>query len=259
MGTIRIETEGAIGWLIIDAPQKHNAMTAQMWEDLPLKLAALTEDPSLRVIVLRGAGERAFSAGADISEFQEMRQGDAATIYNELNTSAFAALRGASKPLIAMIDGYCLGGGALLAFAADLRIASEEALFSLPPAKLGLGFDVEWIKLVLSVMPAAFAREMLYTGARFKAARLQDAGALNRVVARADLLDETRLLAAEIAGNAPLSVHAFKRAIDDVARPAGPLDAETHNALTKACFDSEDYKEGQLAFQEKRKPVFKGS
>ncbi len=258
MPEISVESEGPLGWIIINNEARLNALTSAMWHQFPSIVDELEHTPDIRVIILRGAGERAFSAGADISEFDEMRQGKAAEAYNQANSAAFQALRNCSKPTLSMVQGYCFGGGMLLALASDLRLACEGATFSLPPARLGLGFDLDWTRLVLSVLTPSFAREMLFTGGRFSASELFRHGALNRVHAQAALEEETRSLALKIAGNAPLSVQAFKFAIDDLSAMSEDIDRSPHDARTKACFDSADYQEGRRAFSEKRTPLFKG-
>ena len=258
MSEITTYSDGPLGWITISAPEKLNSMSEKMWQQLPEAVAQLEKDPAIRVLILRGDGTKAFSAGADISEFDKVRHGAAARAYNEANSAAFRAIMACSKPTISMIEGHCLGGGLLLALASDLRFAAEGARFALPPARLGLGFNLDWTALTLKTLPAPFAKEMLFTGARFSAEALLAQGALNRVFADDELLDKTRSIALDIAGNAPLSLLAFKRAIDDLAALTMLEDRAPHDRATRACFESEDYKEGRLAFQEKRKPNFKG-
>lgn len=258
MATIDCEVRGHVGWLTLNSPEKLNALNEEMWAALPGRVATLAADDAVRVIVLRGAGMKAFSAGADISEFNEVRSGARAAGYNALNNGAFAALQDCPKPTISMISGFCLGGGFLLALSTDLRVAGHGAKFSLPPAKLGLGFDVRWISPLVKVMPPHRVKEMLFTGARYEAVEIAEFGLFNRLVADEDLLATTTELAETIAGNAPLTLHNVKTAIDALAENDQSVDFAAQDALTQRCFASEDYAEGRTAFAEKRKPVFKG-
>ena len=208
--------------------------------------------------MLRGAGTRAFSAGADISEFDSARAGDAAAAYDALNDAAFRALSGCTKPTIAMIHGFCLGGGFAIALCADIRLADDVAEFAIPAAKLGLGYNARWVRPLLAAVPPARAKEMLFTGRRFKVAEALAMGLVNTAVPAAELEATTRALAGDIAANAPLTVRAAKRTIDELVRNPQTPDLAALDAAVAACFDSEDYAEGRLAFKEKRKPRFQG-
>ncbi len=257
-GQVRLEKDGAIGWIIMDQPARHNALTATMWRSLPALIGKAEADGAVRVIVLRGAGGKAFCAGADISEFDTVREGGAASEYDALNQAAFDAVAGSGKPVIAMIQGFCLGGGLALALCCDLRVAAEDAQFSLPPAKLGLGYHPRWIKPLLACVSPASAKELLFTGERFGYSHALRMGLINRVFQPEKLEPGVRALAQTIAENAPLTIHAAKRTIDAFA---ADLSAETMQALmdlVAKCSASEDYAEGRRAFREKRKPDFKG-
>ena len=250
--------DGATAWIIAQNLARMNAWTTTMWQALPGHIATAVADPQVRVIVLRGAGDKAFSAGADISEFESARTGNASKAYDALNDAAFTALANCPKPTIAMIHGFCLGGGLGLALSCDLRIADDASQFAIPAAKLGIGYNARWIRPILSAMSPARAKEMLFTGRRFKAAEAEAMGIVSRIATWTSLEAETRALAAEIATNAPLSVAAAKRVIDEIVRhPENPGMAEL-DRLVAACFDSQDYTEGRRAFLEKRKPEFKG-
>lgn len=255
---LRLEREGQIGFVVISNPARMNAFTAGMWGAVPEVIAAAEADPDIRVIVLRGSGQKAFSAGADISEFESARSGASAAAYDALNDNAFRALSGCTKPTIAMIHGFCLGGGLAVALCTDIRIADEAAQFAIPAAKLGLGYNARWMRPLLAAVPPARAKEMLFTGRRFKVAEAQAMGLVNTVTPAADLEQTTRTLAADIAANAPMTVRTAKRTIDELTRNPQTPDLTTLDAMVQACFESEDYAEGRLAFMEKRKPQFKG-
>lgn len=257
-GHIACETEGAVAWLTFDNPARMNALNTAMWEALPQLISAAENDNNIRLIVIRGAGVRAFSAGADISEFGTERTGDAAKRYDQLNHAAFDAVMNCAKPTIAMVHGFCMGGGMEIALCCDLRLASQEAIFSIPAVKLGIGYNPRWIRPLLSALSAAQAKEVLFTGRRFSASEAMQMGMLSKLCEPGALENETRAMAQMIAENAPLAVYAAKRCIDEFLHSPGQPDMAALDALIDACFESEDYAEGRQAFVEKRKPVFSG-
>lgn len=250
--------EAGIATIEISNPARMNAMTADMWGALPGLIAQAEADAAARVIVLRGAGTRAFCAGADISEFDTQRSGDAVHTYDVLNHNAFDALTNCTKPTIAMIHGFCLGGGLGLALACDLRVGDEASTFAIPAAKLGIGYNPRWISPILRAVSPATAKLILYTGRRFTASEALAMGLVTSLARTDDLFVVVRGLASEIAGNAPLSVRAAKAIIDELAERPGTADLAKLDHFITACFDSEDYAEGRRAFTEKRKPIFKG-
>ena len=250
--------EGPLAWITLANSARMNAMTSAMWKALPELIARAEADQQVRVVILRGTGNKAFSAGADISEFGTARTGVAAKSYEALNEAAFQALSKCQKPTIAMIHGFCMGGGLAIALCCDLRIADEASQFAIPAAKLGIGYNPRWVRPVLAAIPAGRAKEMLFTGQRFRSSDAAAMGLINRVVAASGLEAGTRALALEIAANAPLSVMAAKHTIDEIMRHPEAPDLAALDRLVEACFESEDYAEGQRAFLEKRKPVFKG-
>lgn len=255
---LRLEIEGPLAMLVADNSARLNAFTAGMWAAIPELVAKAEADPQVRIIVMRGAGNRAFSAGADISEFENARTGDRAKAYDTLNHNAFTALMNAAKPTIAMIHGHCLGGGLGLAACCDLRLADAAAQFAIPAAKLGIGYNPRWVGPLLALASPSRVKELLFTGRRFNAGEALAMGLVDRVVPTAALEEATRALAGEIAANAPLSVRAAKRTIDELSRNPATPDIAALDATIEACFDSDDYAEGRRAFLEKRKPQFKG-
>lgn len=256
--SITTHIQDAIGWVTFNSPQKLNSLNEAMWLSLPAIISDLEMNSDVRIIILRGSGEKSFSAGADISEFDRVREGDAAANYNALNNAAFKSLQECKKPTIAMIHGFCLGGGFLLALSVDLRIASNKAQFSLPPAKLGLGFDVRWLSPLLKLVPPHIAKELLFTAERYSADQCFQMGMLNSVFDAEKLEAETIKLATTIGGNAPLTLENVKSAIDALARNDHHIDFAAQDELSARCYNSLDYAEGRRAFSERRPPVFTG-
>lgn len=251
--------DGAIGWIIFNNPERHNATSYEMWQSLPLALSAYVGDPDVRVIVVRGAGEKAFSAGADISQFKERRTGpEAVKEYNAAADAANQALRSCAKPTIAMIHGYCIGGGTAVAAGCDIRIASDDARFGVPAAKLGLGYRFEGIKRLAGIVGPAATAEIFFTGRQFTVQEALQMGLVQRLVPAAELEARTLEYANSIAANAPMTIAAVKRALIELGKDPAERDLALCQRMVEACFESADYAEGQVAFMEKRVPRFTG-
>ncbi len=257
--SVRLEREGGLAWITLSNEERMNALNAAMWARLPQLVAEAESHADVRVILLRGAGTRAFSAGADISEFQTARTGNSAKAYDALNHAAFEALTSAVKPTIAMIHGFCLGGGLGLAACCDLRFADDKSAFAIPAAKLGIGYNPRWVRPLLRLAKPASVKELLFTGRKFMSDEAFAAGLVNRVMAADELESYTREIAGVISRNAPLTIRAVKLAIDELVRHPEHPDATRLDAAVEACFQSADYVEGRAAFLEKRKPVFNGT
>jgi len=250
---------GGIGWLIFNQPEKHNAMSFAMWQAIPRIMADFEADPEVRVIVLTGAGERAFVSGADISEFEEKRdRAETIKIYDQASEAANKSLIGASKPTMAMIRGYCIGGGLAIALTTDIRIAAEGATFAVPAAKLGLGYGYAGIRRLTDIVGPSFAKEIFYTARQFSTEEAKLMGLINRVLPAGELESYVERYAGLIAGNAPMTIKAAKMAINAAVTDEGVRDMGAVKSAVEACFGSEDYKEGRRAFMDKRKPQFKG-
>ena len=249
--------DGAIGWLTFNNPERRNAVSLDMWEAIPGVLDDFSADAAIRAIVLTGAGDKAFVSGADISQFEKQRSSaEAVAHYDAVGERAQTALKQCDKPVIAMIRGYCIGGGLAIAMLCDLRICSADARFGIPAAKMGLGYRASSMKNLVDIVGAAYAREIMITARQFSPEEALRMGLVHKVVDVAELEKTTRDYCEMIAANAPLTMRAAKRIIREVS--AAKYDVEACAAWVKECFDSEDYREGRRAFMEKRKPVFKG-
>ena len=249
------QVDGHVGTLTIANVAKQNALSFDMWDSLPQRIRELDDDPNVRVIVLRGAGERAFASGSDISQFGERRNTpEGVALYNATVDGAVAAVGAARKPTIAWIHGYCFGGGLALALHCDLRIAGERASFSIPAGKLGLGYNHLWLQRLTWVVGPAHAKEILYTARRYNDDEAMRIGLVNRRCST----DEFTGLVDEICALAPLTHIATKAAIDAATAP-GVYDPSLAIAAIRRCFESRDYVEGRNAFAEKRAPDFRGA
>jgi enoyl-CoA hydratase len=251
--------DGAIGWITFNNPARHNAVSMAMWEGLHDIVADYAQDDAVRVIVVKGAGERAFVSGADISEFEEKRSSPETTrLYNETGQKATLALKHVNKPTVAMIRGYCVGGGVSIALACDLRIAAEGSSFAVPAAKLGLGYELEGVRKLVDVVGPAFAREIFYTARQFTGQEALAMGLINRLVPADWLESYVRDYATSIAANAPLTVASIKTLVAQALKDESERDLRLCQDVVDRCFNSADYVEGRQAFMEKRPPKFTG-
>jgi enoyl-CoA hydratase len=251
-------TEG-VGVVTFNNPDKRNAMSLEMWEGLGQALTELRDDADVRVVILRGAGDKAFMSGADISQFEKTRHNAAASEeYSGRSDAQRALLANYPKPTIACIRGFCLGGGMQVAMLTDIRIASDNSQFGIPAAKLGIAYGFDGLKHLVSLVGPSQARLLLYTGVRIDSAEALRIGLVDRVVADAELWNATSEIARIISENAPLAVKAAKITIAQVLKDKDDRDMAAIKAIGTACMDSEDFREGRQAFMEKRKPKFMG-
>jgi enoyl-CoA hydratase/carnithine racemase len=250
--------EGAIGWLTFNKPERRNAVSVDMWEAIPTILDRFEQEPAVRVIVLQGAGDQAFVSGADISQFEAVRSSPETTLnYERVFDAANDRLVACAKPTIAMIRGFCIGGGLAIAAGCDIRIAEEGARFGIPAARLGLGYGAAGVKKLMELVGPSFTKEIFFTARHFSADEAHAMGLVNRVVPVDSLESYTRQYCNFICDNAPMTILALKRTVGELLL-GDRADLETCEQLVKACFDSEDYVEGRRAFMEKRRPVFRG-
>jgi enoyl-CoA hydratase len=258
-GKILQKIDDGVGVITFNNPEKRNAMSLDMWEGVGSALIELREDPHVRVVILTGAGDKAFVSGADISQFEKNRHNAAASEeYSRKSAAQRALLADYPKPIIACIRGFCLGGGMQVAMSADIRIASENSQYGIPAAKLGIAYSYDGLKNLVSLVGPSWARLIMYTGMRIDSTEAVRIGLVDRVVPDTELWNATMEIARTISGNAPLAIKAAKLTIAQVLKDPEDRDMDAIKAIGTACMDSEDFREGRTAFMEKRKPRFKG-
>jgi enoyl-CoA hydratase/carnithine racemase len=250
---VLVGQEAGIGWIVFDNAERHNALTPEMVNGMASAVDQLAADESVAVVVMRGAGTRAFMSGADIGRLGAWVPDDGSAA-----RTPWAALRSLEKPLVAMIHGWCLGGGVHVALCADIRIAADDAEFGIPAAKLGAGYPYDAIQSLVHLVGPAVAAEILYVGERLGARDARRVGLVNRVVPKDELEATVLAVASTIAANAPLTIRAAKAAIRTAAGEPGGRDAGWCERLAAGCMTSEDFTEGRRAFAEKRAPRFAG-
>jgi len=255
-GRVESMREGAVGWIVFDHPERRNAIAPHMWGELSAAARAFAKDDAVRVVVLRGAGEAAFVSGADIS-----RLGPATSAESESWTpnepdagDPFAELEAIPKPVIAMIHGFCYGGGVALSLCADMRYAADDASFSIPAARLGVGYGSTAVETLANLVGLSMAKEILFSARRYSAADALRMGLVNQVLPKPELEDFVRELADRIAENAPLTVRSVKLIANELRKPAASRDKAAVSKSLQACFESGDFSEGVKAFMEKRTP-----
>ena len=258
-GKILAGVVDATGHIVINNPDRHNAVSKDMYEAAAAQAEAMASDDNVRLLMLRGAGGKAFASGADISKFEKERNSaEQVAAYQAATAQFYSNVFNFPKPTIAYIQGYCIGGGMALAVACDLRICEDKSRFAVPAAKLGLGYGFDGVARLNALVGPSMVKEIFFTARQFSAQEAYDMGLVNRVLPAHMLPAYAEDYSRRIAENAPLTVGSIKAITQDLQKPESERDLDRLAAMVKACFDSEDYKEGRRAFMEKRKPQFKG-
>ena len=254
-----LEIKEGVGYITFNNPEKHNAVSLEMWEQLGKMINELEKDKNIKVVVLKGAGGKSFVSGADISKFDKDRSTKVqVSNYNKKTSEIYARIENFPKPTIAMIEGYCIGGGLNLAVCCDIRICSEKSLFAMPAAKLSLGYPFTSIKRLFDIMKPGMSKHLMFSADKINSHEALSCGLIQKVVKDHELENFVNKYALRIANNAPLTLKAMKQIGIEVLKNSEERDLNLCEKLVSQCFDSDDYKEGRKAFMEKRKPIFKG-
>ena len=258
--TLVVEKRGAVGWIVFNQPAKRNAINDAMWRAIPPAMQRFEADAEVRCVVFRGAGTEAFAAGADISEFEKVRSDRGAVAqYDDLLDQVLHSIQDSLKPSVAMIQGFCMGGGLEIALACDLRYSGASGQFGIPAAKLGLAYNVEGHKRLLETVGHAWAREIMFLGRRYGAQDALAMGLVHRVLPDAELEGYVNDVIRTLCDNAPLAIANTKTILEEYVKSSGSPDPARMRAAIERCAKSADYIEGRRAFMEKRKPQFKGA
>ena len=257
-GHLQHHVQGHVGYVTFNNPAKFNAMNYDMWCALPVAMKALVDDPQVRLIILQGAGDKAFVSGADISQFNTHRNGDASTHYNEATQAGYASVLDCPRPTLAKIRGICMGGGLGLALNCDVRMAAADGKFRMPAGRLGLGYAFDGVKRFTEIMGTANTADLFFSARIFGADEALRIGLLKQVIPVAELDAVVGAYAQMVCENAPMTLAAAKRSLLELRKNPHERDMAGVQAMVDACFTSEDYKEGRKAFAEKRTPQFQG-
>lgn len=253
------EMEGPIGWLQFNDPERHNAISLEMWAAIPRVLKHFEEQETVRAVILSGVGGKAFISGANIAQFDEHRtRSDVLANYDATTAGALNAIYECSKPTLAKINGYCIGGGVSVAVACDIRIASDTSQFAIPAAKLGLGYRLTAMRDLVTLIGPGNALDIFLSAQRFGAQKAKDIGLVQHVVEAAELDTYTERYVSTVAQNAPMTLRTTKSMVRALRSMHADIDQQAMAALVAECFSSEDYAEGKQAFAEKRRPMFQG-
>lgn len=256
-GQVNISKANGTGWIVLDNPRKHNAISVAMWQSLLDALRVFKTDLTVRCVVIRGQGDKAFCAGGDISEKHDVDEETTAARV-KLVLDGLAEIHAYPKPLLAMVSGYCLGAGMAIAVACDLRLADDGASFGVPAAKLGLPYNYSEMKRLADLVGPARAKQIVFTADRIAARQALQMGLIDELVSTNELLNTVTRMASRIASNAPLTIAAAKHAVAIALADPDGRDFDTCAKWERTCLTSEDHVEGRQAFMEKRKPIFHG-
>jgi enoyl-CoA hydratase/carnithine racemase len=259
--TVRVETwlDQTTLHIRFNNVARHNALSVDMWEAVPVLLSQAEQDMRVRLVVFSGAGEKAFVSGADISQFEDMRAAkEAVTRYEQMAETALMSIYNFPKPTLACIRGYCIGGGVNVAISCDMRIAASDAVFSVPAAKLGLGYRYSAMKNLVDLIGPGAAKDLFFTARRLDAQEALQLGLISRVCETEKLPALLSEYTSALAANAPITIAAAKAITKEILKPSPELDMALCQQLIRNCFESADYAEGRKSFMEKRKPIFKG-